>query len=977
MNHNTITQRHRSFPLAEGKGRCVVLILVLSTFFSLIADNGLGVKVIRKYKGNILEDVMPWQIDVKDDWMFAATDEGVVQFDGAIPSLFPLDNHRPVRSVWFDNESQRLYAGGINEFGYFVASPLSSLEYVCLSDSIGEDRFMGNIWGVYPNDGMLILQADAEVVVYDLNTGKHYVISSEVKLDCSARIKGVLWLGTQNGLKFLMGNTIADAPGAGELKGKRIRAVLENGEGIMVVCSDGIWQYENQHLERLSRFEGKIAPLGEIFSAALKGNILALGSVDSGVGIIDLESGEMEIYNEDNGLDSNTVISLKFDNNSNLLTGLQYGMNKLLLSLPVQRLDNTTFPIGSGYVMTLDNDKLMIGTNRGLFTVDYESGKELSSSTLRQVPGLSGQVWGLASVEEDLFVCHDRGLFIKNNDGSFTRLGDITGVWDIQKMLGTRNRAIIGTYNGLRTLIKKNEEWQFEGPIEGYFASSYNFVQEAPGVIWSDDNEAGINRIEFDTLSNRVKDIRNYMETADGYPLTADIFLSRIDNDIIFSSENGIYTYNKEEDKIVRETQISRLLGYPARVRRVRKLNGSLYALTPNEVIEADPAGILDIKRIPISPMAAKPMHDKDLFAAIGKDYISYPVRTGYLFFDFSGKNDSLFKGYSPHVRINNIRVTSSGDSIIYNSNFRNETYIPELKYSENSIKIEYGSQDALNRGILYSTRLNKEPWSLPSAVITKEYTDLHEGKYKFEVRAVMPNGKSETDTFSFKILPPWWRTSWMWIIYILLLFGIAIGGFRLEQKRVERKQRRLAAKKDEELAQREKLHEREREAKDNRILELEKEKLDKELRHKAQEVANVMLSLSHKNETLQTVKKELQTILGMLPKNNSDARAAIQGLHGKVNVDLRSDDVLKRVEEEFDLIHDNFMKKLRARYPDLNNNEVLLCAYLKMNLSTKEIAPLLNISARGVETMRYRLRKKFNLDREEGLSEFLAKEEL
>lgn len=67
-------------------------------------------------------------------------------------------------------------------------------------------------------------------------------------------------------------------------------------------------------------------------------------------------------------------------------------------------------------------------------------------------------------------------------------------------------------------------------------------------------------------------------------------------------------------------------------------------------------------------------------------------------------------------------------------------------------------------------------------------------------------------------------------------------------------------------------------------------------------------------------------------------------------------------------------MKKLRSRYPDLSNNEVLLCAYIKMNFSTKEIAPLMNISVRGMETMRYRIRKKFNLERDESLQEFLAK---
>ena len=164
---------------------------------------------------------------------------------------------------------------------------------------------------------------------------------------------------------------------------------------------------------------------------------------------------------------------------------------------------------------------------------------------------------------------------------------------------------------------------------------------------------------------------------------------------------------------------------------------------------------------------------------------------------------------------------------------------------------------------------------------------------------------------------------------------------------------------------------------KDHKIVELEKEQLDKELRHKAQEMANVMMSLAHKNETLQTVKKDLQDIQQLLPKTSSDARRAIVELQGKISVDLKSDEVFDRVVEEFDLVHNDFIKRLKDRYPELTNNEILMCAYIKMNLSTKEIAPLLNISVRGVETMRYRIRKKFQLERDESLTDFLQKGEL
>ena len=79
-------------------------------------------------------------------------------------------------------------------------------------------------------------------------------------------------------------------------------------------------------------------------------------------------------------------------------------------------------------------------------------------------------------------------------------------------------------------------------------------------------------------------------------------------------------------------------------------------------------------------------------------------------------------------------------------------------------------------------------------------------------------------------------------------------------------------------------------------------------------------------------------------------------------------------IQSSFDAIHNDFFKKLEARYPQLSYKDKMLCAYLKMNLISKEIAPLLNISVRGVEISRYRLRKKLNLDEKTNLADFLQK---
>jgi len=78
---------------------------------------------------------------------------------------------------------------------------------------------------------------------------------------------------------------------------------------------------------------------------------------------------------------------------------------------------------------------------------------------------------------------------------------------------------------------------------------------------------------------------------------------------------------------------------------------------------------------------------------------------------------------------------------------------------------------------------------------------------------------------------------------------------------------------------------------------------------------------------------------------------------------DERLEDDWESFSQHFDQVHSDFLKRLKTEYPQLTRKDQKMAAYLRMNLSTKEIAPLLGISVRGVEIGRYRLRKKMMLD--------------
>ena len=136
----------------------------------------------------------------------------------------------------------------------------------------------------------------------------------------------------------------------------------------------------------------------------------------------------------------------------------------------------------------------------------------------------------------------------------------------------------------------------------------------------------------------------------------------------------------------------------------------------------------------------------------------------------------------------------------------------------------------------------------------------------------------------------------------------------------------------------------------------------------KEQELATSSLKLQSKNNFLEDLKKDLKGV----SKTDEASKSALDRIIRKIDQNLNSDSSWKDFEEHFEMIHSDFFKSLKEKHPNLSTDEIKLLSFLKMEVTTKEIAQKLNLSVRGVETRRYRLRKKLQLDNKVGLEEFL-----
>ena len=153
-------------------------------------------------------------------------------------------------------------------------------------------------------------------------------------------------------------------------------------------------------------------------------------------------------------------------------------------------------------------------------------------------------------------------------------------------------------------------------------------------------------------------------------------------------------------------------------------------------------------------------------------------------------------------------------------------------------------------------------------------------------------------------------------------------------------------------------------------LLQLKEEKTKSELEHVNNLLAASTMNLVVKNEFIESIKEELKELRQKEIKH--EAKQAVEKIVKEIDITLRIQEDWKQFEYHFDKVHGGFLNRLRNNYPDLSPNEQKLCAFLRLNLNTKEIANLLSISLRGVEVARYRLRKKLELEKGQNLSKFI-----
>lgn len=900
-------------------------------------------------------------------WMYFANNKGLLEFDGVIWNTYSMNGDK-TRALCIGSDSC-IYIGGMRQFGYFIANKLGGLDYHCLSDSLPEGTQINVIWDIHSIDNRTYFQSSRNIYYKEGNT--LHIIHAPSAIQRSALINGKLYVADEKGLSVINGNNFQALPNTQDIGSYKVVALLPLDNKVLIVTGkNGLFLYDGHSLQPYKTAADSFISHNHLFCAAINKDILALGSIQSGVLLLSLSENRIENISTNNGLQNKTILSATFDHNDNLWLGLDNGIDYVQLNSPLFPLYGNKPVIGSGYTSCVYNGKIYFGTNQGL----YRSDLAISPDTdihLERIEKVGGQVWDLSIHDGKLFCSSDAGIFILSSH-AIDHLEGIKGVWSVVSAHHP-DALIAGTYGGLYLLKKEKGKWTVSQFLKGHDYSCKNLFVESSNIIWVANKGDGIYRLTLSDNLTQIVQSKNYNNQ--NIPKHKGVSFSWIDNEIIIATYNGLFKYNQIKDELESANELENRLKGKGYYKLLHQTKEGSICYVMNETLYLACKEQQDNKGCKLDNLF---LHNSliegfEHINQLDKDHLIVGTEEGFTLLDEPHKNRQIS---IPNLQIRKVFFTGKRDSLVYGRSYQYDSSPLALPYSHNSMRIVCSVNNYCNAGNnFYSYRLKGEKegnWNEYSENNSKEYTDLHEGNYTFQVRLMGHNNAGETvSSFSFRILPPWYRSFGMYLVYILLVSFMFYYLYRYSS----RKQKAIILKQRQEIERQEQEFEKENRLKDQQIVSLEEENLQAELKHKTQELVRTTLNIVRKNEILQDIKKEALSISKAIKEENLvNIRRSTLRLITNIDNNLEHDDDIHFFENAFDSVHHDFFKCLDHRFPNLNKKEKMMCAYIKMDLMSKEIAPLLNISLRGVEIARYRLRKKLGLEEGTNLAEFLQK---
>lgn len=903
----------------------------------------------------------------RDMTLFVANNLGVLSFNGNEWTRHDFRTGKKKRSLAFDENTDRLYVGSQGEFGYFE----EDWEYVSLVDKIPEgERDFDEVWDVFLIGSQVYFCTFQGIYAYD--ESEMAVIQHPDGLERSFYTNGKLFTQSQHGKLFeVEGNQLVQ-PYPQNVVNQIIAGIVPQDGGYLLFYNSGQIELTTP-FGVTQQYEELMEALKETYVnhiLQLSDTRLAISTQTSGLFLYDLQEYTFEKIGTQEGLATNVCLRSFQDYAGNLWVGMQNGIALVHINSPMRLLNQEINIQGSGYEAFETTAGTYYTTSNGIYYLAKDA------TQCQFLPGAEGPAYGMQEIAGKLYAGHHTGLFLLEN-GTAKRIASTDGLWQVKQLRSSPEFAIGGTYSGLYLFrINENKTLEVVQKIKGFGDSSRFFEEDQDGKIWVGQYYKGLYQLILseDMTQATVKQVSEDSE----YPINEQLILSSVDDDLYLATNAGLYLLATTDGTVTEAEMFSNQVGRHPVYLFAQDNKNHVHVLTDNKVGFYKQISANNYVFIPSSLYQLRYQLNNDLLhASVNiKEGVLFSANEGFIYYD--PKLEDPLKMEESLVINQVFSVTE--DRILYvRKSFREKpNHLTNLVINSKAkvLKIDVESFQFNNLGdqqFRYLLKGFDEEYGAWTNTATKEYTNLLEGEYEFSAQTRNYLGQITTSqTLLLTVKPPLHRSLLAKSLYVILGLGALFLGFRFQRRRYKRKAEKIEAAKQSELAaKQQKLIEIEQQ-KEEELLQLKEEKMESELQHVNNLLAASTMNLVVKNEFIEAIKEELNTV--KQKGKTVETKQALERIVKEIDTTLRLQEDWEQFEYHFDKVHRDFLTRLRADYPDLSPNEQKLCAFLRLNLNTKDIANLLHISLRGVEVARYRLRKKLDLDKGQNLSKFILK---
>ncbi|MDN5200727.1 two-component regulator propeller domain-containing protein [Fulvivirgaceae bacterium BMA10] len=905
---------------------------------------------------------------------------GVLEFDGNTWKKIELPNGLTAITL-ANGHNEEIYVGSVDELGRLVTDSQGQLYYSSLTHKIDTAyRQFGEVKSVLYSNEKTIFLTDHFLLTY---TSEEFTVQRKTNetafFQYIGAVHGRVYVKTIGGpLNILENEALSPLTWSVSLKDAKIVDILpcREDQELIVTQNSGLYLYNGSEL--ISYPVPRPIATSEITCVfPLEGNFIALGTYQHGLFIVDQDGKLIQHIDKSKGLNSNRINALYKDRENNLWAALDNGVAHITLSNAFSFFREASGLLGMGYASLIKTSDIYLGSNLGLY---HANRSNVNLEGFQFIEKAEGQVWNLFEINGNHFMGHERGVF-KVEGGHVELLKATQNAWTFLKLEDRPHQFLVGTAQGILVFELTGSGWKFANKLTGFNEPSRIMAQDKDGVIWVCHGNKGLYKLTLSNDLQSTESIQFYGLEDERLPFYVSSVLDT-EMGVLFTTSDGIARYNVENDTFELFDFVNRHLGNNKYVDKIfEDKDGNLWIIQEDNIRVLNPldnGSYILLNENIIREMSGQLVGSYEHVNVYDRGNIFIGTQEGFahLDLDYNISNRKEKQKHQFPSWIRKIESATNPDSAFFLGAINaNMDRVVTLPYKLNGISIDYSAglfQDHKSLSYQYAFDLQEQgspQWSEWTNLTRKEYTNIREGAYIFRVRARdMFGNMSAIDTFDFKILPPWYRTKKAYIIYgtIILLALILLTLWIVQKFKLQKE--RLVEEKNKELLLKEKEVEEERIKADRERIKLINEKLAQQVAHKNTELATVAVQISQKNEFLYQLRKNLNA----LASHNEIQPTSIKKIIKVIDHDTRLDNNWERFQFHFDQVHQDFLKRLSAKFPALTKTSLKLCAFLRMDLSTKEIATLMNISTSGVEKRRYRLRKKLELDPEVNLVEFI-----